>query len=376
MTGIAGSGKGHSVPGKYLIIISLLIICSPLKGQQRDAVPEYRFDATTQYAGGRNPGESSIEFTYMFTNIGQVPVQVSGVNPCQRCEVVTMSRGIVRPGGRGFVAIRYKLPPNPGRFMETFQVYMNNEIHKPVKLSFNGELLPAPREKVQVYAYCYGDVCVSDERLDVGRGLNTSLISKEFTFMNGGNSPLELSGPPLHDYLVADVYPSPLMPGEKGTLKVTYRAAQRHAFGPLKDTLTLYSRSDEIPPIEIPLSVYIDEDFSKLKPDQVTVSPQVSFSETRRDIGAIKRGEETQCTFEIRNKGRRQLIIRNIFATSPMIQVEMPNRVLRQGQTGEIKVFITATAPKGQFMETITIICNDPKRPEANLYVQGVILDP
>jgi hypothetical protein len=23
-------------------------------------------------------------------------------------------------------------------------------------------------------------------------------------------------------------------------------------------------------------------------------------------------------------------------------------------------------------METITIICNDPKRPEANLYVQGV----
>lgn len=357
---------------RFPLAVFFLLMFRLVLGQEEVNV---RFDSHNHYAGARDHDEKSVEFTYMFTNTGSIPVQVSGVNPCSRCELIAMSRSFVKPGSRGFVSVRYQLPPQPGRFMESFQLFLNNELSKPVKLGFSGELLAPAKDKAQIYAYCFNDLCFKDHLQDLGRVKHTTHSFKDFSVFNAGKVPLDLTGPPFHPFLHAELYPAPLLPGEKGMLKVTYRASGKEAYGPQIDTLRLISRTEDIPPIDVPLKTHIEEDFSKLKPDQLTIAPQLSFIETRNDIGAIKRGEEVKCKFEVKNKGRRQLIIRSLFSPSPMVQIEMSNRVLRLGQIGEVIVTFTAAAPKGQFLETITIICNDPKRPEANLYIQGVIIE-
>lgn len=347
-----------------LVLVSLL-----------SAQPKVRFDARSNYVGSFKPGAGSIESTFVFTNKESEVIQISGIHNGNAVRVLGSSRGPVRPGGRGFISLRFQLPETSGRFMETITVYFDPKLEHGIDLIINGEMLPPEKTLADDFPFLIGDIRLKSPSLDLGRFLNSEKVNREFVVLNAGNVPLDyrISGSIMH----MDAYftPAIIHPGETARLFISYNAARKTGFGPLHDTLVMFSNMSDETPLRIPLEVYLEEDFSKLKQDQIDVAPKVSFTNTNHEFGAVTAGTQVVHTFYIKNRGKRQLQIRNVVSSSPYLDFELGSTRVRFQQEVELKVSYNAIDKPGPFLEKLTLICNDPSRPEINVYVQGAVIN-
>jgi len=258
--------------------------------------------------------------------------------------------------------------------MENFTVFFNGRLDRPMELMFNGEVLPTEKTPADDFPFLYGPLRMRFHDLNLGRFRNTEKVIREFPVYNAGEVPLKLRSGADKPYLDAYLQPDDLLPGMEGRLSITYNAAGNPGYGPMPDTLPLYSgRTGELV-ISIPLTMYQEEDFSKLNEAQVDVAPRVAFTNTSHDFGVVRAGDEATHTFEISNKGKRQLVVRNVVSSSPFLQYHLESNKIRFNQKVSLKVYFSAVDKPGPFLEQLTLICNDPSRPEVNVYVQGAVV--
>ncbi|MBE0642316.1 MAG: DUF1573 domain-containing protein [Bacteroidales bacterium] len=345
-----------------------------IMGFQVMAQSRVAFDARTVYLGSVKPGSGPFELSFVFTNKGDAELQVSGVETTQGCRILGTSRGLIKPGARGFISLLYSPPASPGRFMQAIPVYFDGVLKERYELVVTGEVLPREKTPADDFPFLVGDLRLKTGSLDLCRFRNNEKVTREFRVFNAGKSPMKWRIDPARPHMDAWITPQSLDPGMEAVLTVVYNASRKGGFGPLSDTLRLYSEAEGIEPLEIMLKAYLDEDFSRLKPDQLAEAPKVSFTNTSHDFGAVQTDSEVSHTFEIRNKGKRQLLVRKVVSSSPYLSYELENTRIRFHQAVKLKVLYSAVDKPGPFMEQLTLICNDPDRPEVNVYVQGAVV--
>jgi hypothetical protein len=332
------------------------------------------FDARTIYLGSVKPGAGQHELSFVFTNKSDAEVQVSGVETVQGCRVLGTTRGMIKPGARGFISLLYTPPASPGRFMQAIPVYFDGSLKERYELIITGEVLPREQTPADDFPYQVGELRLKTASLDLGRFRNNEKVTREFKVYNAGKAPMKWRVDPVRTHMDAWFAPHTINPGEEAGMTVVYNASRKGGYGPVTDTLRFYSDVEGVEPIEILLRAYLDEDFTRLKADQLDEAPKVSFTNTSHDFGAVRTDSEVSHTFEIRNKGKRQLMVRKVVSSSPYLQYELENYRIRFNQNVKLKVSYSAVDKPGPFMEQITLICNDPDRPEVNVYVQGAVV--
>ncbi len=355
----------------HLLALGLLLVSLSLSAQQKVV-----FDGRTAYLGSVKPGSGPYELSFMFTNKGNAEVQVSGVESAAGCRVLGTSRGKVKPGSRGFISLQYTPPLEAGRFMQTITAFFDGALREKFDLIITGEVLPREKTPADDFPFMIGELRMKSASLDLGRFRNSEKVTREFKVLNAGRAPMRWRVDPTRGHMDAWISPQQLEPGQEGVLTIVYNALRKPGFGPVPDTLRFYSEIEGVEPLEIKLSLYLEEDFTRLKADQLADAPKVSFTNTSHDFGAVKTATEVSHTFEIRNKGKRQLMVRKVVTSSPYLQYELENTRIRFNQTVSLKVSYSAVDKPGPFMEKLTLICNDPDRPEVNVYVQGAVIKP
>jgi len=332
------------------------------------------FDATSVYIGSRKANAGAQEVTYVFTNRSDSPIQITGIQAGEGCRSLGNSRGPVAPGKRGFISFLFTPPVKVGRYISTSVVYFNGDLKKGTELFISGEILPPEKTLADDYPYLSGDLRFKTPTLDLGAFLNTAKVERSFPVMNAAAIPVKyyISASQMHTdaYLMPDI----LHPGETGSLHIVYNADKKTGYGPVTDTLRLLPDKEGMAPVEVVLEMNLQEDFSRLNTAQVNEAPKVYFTLTNHEFGAVKAGSQVSHTFFIKNSGKRQLFIRNVVSSSPQLDYEMETNRVRFRQEVPIKVIYNALDKSGPFMETLTLICNDPKRPEINVYVQGAVI--
>lgn len=68
--------------------------------------------------------DSPASYTFEFTNSGNAPLIITGIQPSCHCISVNWSRGAIEPGGKGWVEAKYAPPIDP-RFYRTLLIASN-----------------------------------------------------------------------------------------------------------------------------------------------------------------------------------------------------------------------------------------------------------
>ena len=119
----------------------------------------------------------------------------------------------------------------------------------------------------------------------------------------------------------------------------------------------------------VTLSATIQEDFSKLTPEQLANAPVVTFDADSYDFGNIKQGDKVDHTFTIKNTGKNDLIIRNVRSSCGCTAVTPAKTVIPSGESVPLKVEFNSQGKRGRQSKTITVITNDPKNPTSTLRI-------
>ena len=60
--------------------------------------------------------DSPLHCTFEFTNSGNAPLIITGIEPTCHCVSAVWTRGVIAPGAKGTVEVTYAAPLQPGRF--------------------------------------------------------------------------------------------------------------------------------------------------------------------------------------------------------------------------------------------------------------------
>lgn len=87
-------------------------------------------------------------------------------------------------------------------------------------------------------------------------------------------------------------------------------------------------------------------------------APVIKFEEEIYDFGVINEGESVKYEFKFKNTGKTPLIISNAMATCGCTVPEYPNKPIKPGKGGVIKVIFNSQGKVGVQDKVVSIISN------------------
>jgi Protein of unknown function (DUF1573) len=180
-------------------------------------------------------------------------------------------------------------------------------------------------------------------------------------------------------FIKASVEPSTVpaktngVPG-KSILTVVFDAKAANMYGFVSNRIYLSLNGSDDYQSSVGVSADIEEDFSNLSPQEIANAPVAEFNTLEHDFGDIQQGDKKEYTFDLINKGKRDLQIRNIRASCGCTSVNPDKNVVAPGEKVPVKVQFDSSGKKGRQSKTVTVITNDPKNPTLTLRISSNIL--
>ena len=122
----------------------------------------------------------------------------------------------------------------------------------------------------------------------------------------------------------------------------------------------------------------VNEDFSKLTPQQREKAPKAAYSTSSIDLGRIQRGKVAHAELTVDNYGKSPLIIRRASCPEDFVKVKcgkeksIPAHRLRlQSPSTPAKM----PADSGLVNSRLSVITNDPSRPSSPIRIVGELTD-
>ena len=192
--------------------------------------------------------------------------------------------------------------------------------------------------------------------------------------VNNSAQPVQLSfkTPPPH--LSAVIKPATIAPKQKGYIVVTFDASKIKAYGFVMHRIYLNIDGKDDYRNSIAVSTTLEEDFSNLSPTELAAAPVVKYDAESFDFGDIKPGSKVEHTFNLKNAGKRDLVIRDVKSSCGCTAVSPSKNMIAANESVPLKVVFDSTGKSGRQNKTITIITNDPKNPTTVLRISTNIL--
>lgn len=338
------------------------------------AQPKITFDREKQDLGyilWRNP----TTVTYQFTNIGDKPLVISNVTASCGCVEVDWTKHPIPAGGKGTVSAVFDAEAI-GHFYKEVGVYCNASA-VPVYLEFNGEVTADAKNYSFTHPYGFGSVRLNQEEIDfenVNKG-----DRPEFTILVANTSsktytPVLMHLPP---YLSAEATPEVLGRGKNGKIVVTLDTDKLPKLGITRTSVYL-SRfpGDKVgADNEIPVSIALLPDFSKMTEQQKNNPPQLSLSATELEFPPLKPNQKKSQSVVITNTGKSNLEIQDMQVNSIALAVSLKKTVLMPGESTKLKITVLAeNLSRVKGTPRVLMITNDPAKPSVTIRVKAKLL--
>jgi hypothetical protein len=360
------------------IKISLLLamlVCLPFVNQAQTATDKSRiaFEKLQHNFGTfkEELGVQTVEFN--FKNDGKVPLILNNVQASCGCTTPEWTREPVAPGAKGIIKVSYDARNRPGVFNKTIRVSSNAE-NADVVLTILGEVTPKARTIEEDYPNQIGPLRAKTNHIAFVQ-IKENQVKKDSTeIINNSDQAVQLSfkTPPPH--LSAVIKPAKLAPKQKGYIVVTFDASKIKAYGFVMHRIYLNIDGQDDYRNSIAVSTTLEEDFSKLSADELKNAPVVSYDAESFDFGDIKPGSKVEHTFNLKNAGKSDLVIRDVKSSCGCTAVSPSKNMVASNESVPLKVVFDSTGKSGRQNKTITVITNDPKNPTTILRIASNIL--
>ena len=175
-------------------------------------------------------------------------------------------------------------------------------------------------------------------------------------------------------FIKVKVVPYRLEPGEKGMIVVEFDTRLYGKYNDYIGRLQCRNRVGSEGYWSFIVTARVKEDFRGLTPEERQEAPVIKVDSARYDFGTVEAGEPVKRSFYIENTGKKDLIIRNIATSCGCTVAQLESRIIRSGETGELKVNFRTSGRTGHQHKTITLTTNDYRRPQYDLVIEGEVV--
>lgn len=311
-------------------------------------------------------------YSFKFTNSGASPLILNNVQASCGCTTPEWTREPIAPGGKGMIKVSYNPKNRPGPFNKTVTVTSNAE-NSPVVLRIKGTVEQREKTLVELYPREIGPLRAKTNQISFVKINENEIKSDSLEVINDTDQPvkIEFKTPPSH--LVAKAKPETIKPKEKGYIVISYDAKKLNTYGFMMHRIYMNINGQSDYKNSIGVSATIEEDFSALSAQDLANAPVAAFNQNSFDFGDINQGDEVECTFTLKNEGKRDLIIRNVKTSCGCTAVTPEKKVISQNESVPLKVKFSSAGKSGRQNKSITVITNDPKNPTTILRVSSNI---
>ncbi|MBN1187663.1 MAG: DUF1573 domain-containing protein [Bacteroidales bacterium] len=334
--------------------------------------PNISFNELSHDFGKIKEEGGTVTHKFEFTNTGASPLIIQGVKASCGCTTPDWTKVPVKPGEKGFVSATYNPLHRPGNFNKSITV-TSNAIEPVTRLIITGNVEPKVQTIEDIYRFNIGGLGFNTNSVGFGIVYKDQVITKEVEYINSSDTLVSVEVSNVPGYISVEYKPQIVKPQEKGTIAFTMDASKNPTWGHSYLRLNVIVNGKKDPKSLLTVSAKIEEDFSKLTPEEKAKAAHIEFESTAFDFGSIKQGESVEHLFEFTNTGKSDLIIRNVKASCGCTAVKPATSVIKPGESSNIKAIFNTRGRKGSQTKTITVIVNDPVKPVYTLTLKGVV---
>jgi hypothetical protein len=363
---------------KFSSLMLVLFVVAWANLSMVQAQPKIVFDQLNHDFGGFVESAGLQTYSFEFTNKGNAPLILNSVNASCGCTTPEWTRQPVAPNGRGLIKVTYNPANRPGSFNKSITVFSNAENNN-VVLTISGSVLEKEKSVAELYPREIGVLRAELNHISFPTLKNNETKTETLDLVNDTENPVAVTFKVVPDFIKATIEPSTVpakknnIPG-KSKLTVVFDAKAANSYGFITNRIYLSLNGSNDYQSSIGVSSTIEEDFSNLSAADLANAPVASFNTDNFDFGDIQQGDKKECTFELSNKGKRDLIIRNIRASCGCTTADPEKMVVPPGDKVPVKVQFDSSGKKGRQSKMVTVITNDPKNSTVTLRISSNIL--
>ncbi len=349
-----------------MLFVSYMMIAQTQTAKITFAEESYDFGKIAEEKG-------PVTHEFSFTNTGAQPLIIQNVRASCGCTAPDWTKDPVLPGKKGVVKATFDPKGRPGPFNKSITVSSNAE-NSTVVLTIKGEVIPKPRTIEDDYPMQIGSIRLKTNHLAFIKVFNNQIKTDSIPVVNTSSETVKLTFTNIPAHLSVKAVPAELKPNQKGRIEVTYDGNKQKDWGFVMDRIDLLINGKADPNNRISISATIEEDFSKLTPEQRANAPKASFNTNEFNFGTINEGEKREFDFVLTNNGKSDLIIRKVKASCGCTAVTPTETVIKPGKSTNVKTIFDSTGKPGKQNKTITVITNDPENSTITLRVTGDVV--
>jgi hypothetical protein len=361
---------------KKLIVLPVLFLCLAIGlksfGQNK---PVISFVKMEHDYGKIKEADGKASYRFEFTNTGKAPLVITDVKASCGCTSNEWTKEPVMPNKKGFVSAVYDPKDRPGKFSKTVTVSSNAQ-NSPVVLTIMGDVVQREKTVEDLYPQKMGDLRLKTNHVAFQRIPNTQKRTDTLEVINTGAKPVAVTFLKVPAHLVVTCTPETVKPNGKAKIMVTYDASKKGDWGFLIDRVevALDGVSDPVGrDNRLTISAEIEDDFSKLTPEQRSMAPKIEFESKTFDFGTINEGDSRDYDFVFKNTGKTDLEIRKTKASCGCTVVDPADKIIPPGKSSSLKAKFNSRGKTGKQNKSITVITNDPDNPSIDLRVIGTV---
>lgn len=353
------------------IVLAAVSLFSQAEPQIAWLNPSHNFGAFREETG-------PVTCIFKGVNIGDEDVTViSAVANCG-CTRPEYPRRPIAPGDTLSISVTYDPSGRPGRFRK--QVKVRSNAGESV-LNINGTVIGASNTLRSRYPESAGDIRFSNRITPFGETLKGHVLSAAINIYNPTSDTIVPATADLPPYINALIRPVAIPPGEQGTVSLTAYTDRAEGWGLIEDSFILIpdNRHPETD-ATIRTVMILNEDFSKLTPEQLAKAPKASLSDKTVDFGTIDTADGQQNrTLTVTNEGREPLLIRNLTTPDKALTVGISARKIKPGKSATLTITVDPrlaeqlATGENAVNARITLVTNAPSSPSQIIRVVGLI---
>ncbi len=354
----------------FSIAIALAIVASTVVKAQNNSV--IKFDSLFHHFGKIKEEAGQVSTTFNFSNTGTDTLKIVSIRPAIGSIASDWTHGPILPGKQGYVKVDFNPNGKPGKFSKGIMVATNAKVSS-VLLTILGEVIPRLRTVADSFPVTLGNLLMRTNHLAYMEIKNTVIKTDTLLVYNKWYKPMTFSFSNLPACITCKAVPETVLPGKKGMILVTYDAAKKNDWGLVYDFININTNDSTDAAKQLTVSAIIVEDFSKLTPQQKLDAPKINFTTESYDFGTIKAGETAKFSFDFKNNGNSDLIIHKTKASCGCTASTPEKTTLKKGESSKIDIQFNSVGKKGEQHKTVTVISNDPAKPNITLNIKGTV---
>ncbi len=352
-----------------IILFALMAVFSNVKAQN---LADIQFEKMDHSFGKINEEAGPAVFNFRFTNTGNAPLIIQGVEASCGCTTPEWSQEPILPGKGGFIKVSYNPEQRPGAFAKSITVNANVP-KSPRVLTISGEVIPRALSISDLYPVDFGNLRMSSNELSFVRIKNNEVKTDTLPFYNPGTSRVSIGFKIIPPHITIKTVPEIIQSKTKGYFLITFDATKKGEYGFSTNRIYLSFNGENKYDNALKVSATIEEDFSKLSTSDLASAPHIEYNTRIFDFGEIPEGKKVDYTFEIMNKGKRDLVIRSVTASCGCTTGQPASNVIPPGGKTQMKVTFDSDEKVGMQNKIITVISNDPGHSTTILRVTGTV---